>query len=201
MKLRLLTVFLLVSLAGAARAESPPADNVSAPPPAPSAVQKEMDAEVKELDPQGKLTAEQLFQLLQARERRMARNDFDPTPIIVSVSLFACSLTAFLGWLLASYRRTYLLHQTVRMMVEKGAGIPEGLLAPPRSKPSDLRRGIILSTAGLGLTVFLAVLPDASGAWGAGLTVLLLGVGHLVVWRLQTRKGLLSAALSPELPS
>ena len=161
---------------------------------------QQLEAEARRIDPEGRLTQEQLYALLQDREaRRHSQADFDPTTAIVSMSFFGCMLTGFLAWLVAAYRRTRQLHETVRLMVEKGADIPQGLLAPvPRRKPSDLRRGIILSTSGLGLTIFLAALPGASGAWGVGVTLLLIGVGHMVVWRLQQGRGALAAALSPE---
>lgn len=162
---------------------------------------QQLEAEAKRIDPEGRLTSQQLYELLQEREaRRHSQADFDPAPAIISVFLFGSLLTGFLAWLVASYRKARQLHETVRLMVEKGAEIPQGLLAPaPRKAPSDLRRGIILSSSGLGLTILLAALPGASGAWGVGVTLLLIGVGHMIVWRLQQGRGPLSAALSPEL--
>lgn len=162
---------------------------------------QQLEAEARQIDPEGRLTPDQIFQLLRAREdARLSQAHFDPAPAIISVFLFGSLLTGFLAWLVASYRKTRQLHETVRLMVEKGAEIPQGLLAPaPRKAPSDLRRGIILSSSGLGLTILLAALPGASGAWGVGVTLLLIGVGHMIVWRLQQGRGPLSAALSPEL--
>ena len=161
---------------------------------------QQLEADAKRLDPDGRLSSQQLYELLQMREaRRNGQPEFDPTPAIVSMSFFGCMLTGFLAFLVASYRKARQLHETVRVMVEKGAEIPQGLLAPaPRRKPSDLRRGIILSTTGVGLTVFLAALPHAEGAWGAGVTLLLIGVGHMIVWRLQQGRGAVAAALAPE---
>ncbi|HEX5749340.1 MAG TPA: DUF6249 domain-containing protein [Archangium sp.] len=159
---------------------------------------QQIEAEAKRLDPDGRLSSQQLYDLLQEREARR-RNDFDPTTAIVSMSFFGSMLTGFLAFLVAGYRRARQLHETVRLMVEKGAEIPQGLLAPvPRRKPSDLRRGIILSTSGLGLAIFLGALPDMPGAWGAGVTLLLIGVGHMIVWRLQQGRGAVAAALSTE---
>lgn len=161
---------------------------------------QQLEEEARRIDPEGRLTRDQLYRLIQAREEaRLSQSQFDPTPAILGLSVFGCSLTAFLAWLVAGYRRTRQLHETVRLMVEKGADIPQGLLAPePRKKTSDLRRGIILSTSGLGLAIFLAALPDMPGAWGVGVTLLCIGVGHMIVWRLQQGRGPLSAALSPE---
>lgn len=161
----------------------------------------DMEAQAKRMDPEGRLTSEQLFELLQQRESRLASNNFDPSPIIGTIAFFSSLVTGLLVWQFSAYRKARLLHETVRLMVEKGTEIPAALLAPPpapKRKPSDLRRGIILSTAGLGLAIFLAVLPDTEGAWGAGLTLMLIGVGHLVVWRLQQGRGVLARELSPE---
>lgn len=161
---------------------------------------QQLEAEAQRIDPEGRLSRDQLFRLVQAREEaRLSRPEVDPIPALISMSFFGSMLTAFVAWLVASNRKSRHLHETVRLMVEKGAEIPQGLIAPaPRRKPSDLRRGIILATSGLGLTIFLAALPDVEGAWGAGLTLLCIGVGHMIVWRLQQGRGPLSAALSPE---
>jgi hypothetical protein len=166
-----------------------------APTESPSAVPEgefqQLQAEAQRLDPQGKLTNEQLYDLLMTREAR--RNDAPPMELIV---LF--SAVSFMAWLYASYRKERQRHETVRLMVEKGVEVPSALLAPPPKRPSDLRRGIILSTSGLGLAIFLALLPGTHGAWSAGVTLVLIGVGHLVVWRLQGGRGPLPSALSSE---
>ncbi|WP_309890445.1 DUF6249 domain-containing protein [Archangium sp.] len=154
-----------------------------------------LQEEAKQVDPDGRLTSDQLFALLQERQQlRAQQNDQFPFELPVLTSLMG-----FVAWLFAGYRKQRQLHETVRLMVEKGAEIPTGLIvAPPKRKPSDLRRGIILSTSGLGLTIFLGALPGAAGAWGAGVTLLLIGVGHLIVWRLQNLKGPWSSALATE---
>ena len=162
----------------------------------------ETDAQARQLDPDRRLTSDQLFALLQAREDRRMAERFDPTPAAVCSTSFGSLLLGFLAWLWSSDRKARRLHETVRLMVEKGAEIPQGLLAPPpRRKPSDLRRGIILSATGLGLTLALALRPEAHGVWSAGLTILLIGLGHVLVWRLQRAGGALASALSPEWPS
>jgi hypothetical protein len=160
---------------------------------------QELEAEVRQVDPHGRLTSDQLFRLLMEREKQRRHSaEFDPTPAIITIFLSGSLLTGFLAWLYAGFRKERQRHETVHLMVEKGAEVPSGLLAPAPKRPSDLRRGLILSTAGLGLTIFLAVLPDATGAWGAGLTLTLIGVGHLLVWRMQSGKGSWSSALVSE---
>lgn len=128
---------------------------------------QQIDAEARQIDATGRLSPEQLFQLLQQREARRADSDADPASIIIPIFFFTSTLVGFLGWQLASYRRTRMLHETVRQMVEKGAEIPTALLAPPPRKPSDLRRGIILTTAGGGTGALPGRAPRCAGGGGS----------------------------------
>jgi hypothetical protein len=174
----------------AAPAEAP----AEAPPAVPAGELQKLQAEIQRIDPQGRLTNEQLYDILMTREARRAEAESGPPG-----ELFVLfSAVSFMAWLYASYRRERQRHETVRLMVEKGMEVPGALLAPPPKRPSDLRRGIILSTAGLGLTVCLALLSDMPGAWSAGLALFLIGLGHVLVWRLQGGRGPLMSALSSE---
>jgi Domain of unknown function (DUF6249) len=90
-----------------------------------------------------------------------------------------------------SFSRQRALHRTVRMMVEKGQPVPEALLNPPpaQRQRSDLRRGVVLSMIGIGLMAFLGAANDwEGGAWTLGLIPFLIGVGYLLVWKLDTKK-------------
>ena len=90
-----------------------------------------------------------------------------------------------------SFSRSRALHRTVRMMVEKGQPVPEALLNPPQAQRqrSDLRRGIVLSMIGIGFMAFLGAASDwDGGAWTLGLIPFLIGVGYLLVWKLDTKK-------------
>jgi hypothetical protein len=90
-----------------------------------------------------------------------------------------------------SFSRQRALHRTVRMMVEKGQPVPEALLNPPpaQRQRSDVRRGVVLTMVGLGLMVFFGAVNDwESGAWTLGLIPFLIGVGYLLVWKLDTKK-------------
>jgi hypothetical protein len=203
MRVQLIASCLLATLAVANQAHADP-PSTSPPPQVDLEVGviesdiKRLEAEARQIDATSRLSPEQLFQLLQQREARRANSHVDPASVIIPIVFFTSTLAGFLGWLLASYRRTRMLHETVRQMVEKGAEIPIALLAPPPRKPSDLRRGIILITAGVGLAIFLAVVPDVQGVWVSGITLALIGVGHLIVWRVQTGKGRLSSEFTPE---
>jgi predicted PurR-regulated permease PerM len=90
-----------------------------------------------------------------------------------------------------SFSRSRALHRTVRMMVEKGQPVPEALLNPPpaQRQRSDVRRGVVLTMIGIGVTVFLGAASKwEGGAWTLGLIPFLIGVGYLLVWKLDTKK-------------
>ena len=90
-----------------------------------------------------------------------------------------------------SFSRSRALHKTVRMMVEKGQPVPEALLNPPPvvRQRSDLRRGIILLSVGAGLMVLLGALNEwEGGAWSIGFIPFIIGLGYLLVWRLDVHK-------------
>jgi len=84
--------------------------------------------------------------------------------------------------------------RTIRMMVEKGQPVPAELLAPEvRSvrRRSDVRRGVVWTMVGLGLMVWLAAVNDwEGGAWSFGLIPFLIGFGYLIVWKLESKKGI-----------
>jgi len=191
MKFPLIAAVLLATTL--ARAQAPAPTPAEAPPGVLARELQQVEAEIRRIDPEGRLTNEQLYGLLVTREARRTKTESGP-PIELLVLFSAVS---FVAWLYASYRKERQRHETVRLMVEKGVEVPSALLAPPPKRPSDLRRGVILSTAGLGLTLFLALLGQ-NGAWGAGVTLFMIGVGHLIVWRLQGGRGPLMSALSSE---
>jgi uncharacterized protein DUF6249 len=90
-----------------------------------------------------------------------------------------------------SFSRSRAMHRTVRMMVEKGQPVPEALLNPPpaQRQRSDIRRGVVLTMIGIGLMVFFGAVNDwEGGAWTLGLIPFLIGVGYLLVWKLDTKK-------------
>jgi hypothetical protein len=102
-----------------------------------------------------------------------------PVLIVIVIGLFA---------LLISRMR----QRTIRMMVEKGQPIPAELLAPAtRSvrQRTDVRRGVVWAMIGLGLMIFFgAVTGWQDGVWSLGLIPLLVGLGYLIIWNLETKK-------------
>lgn len=81
------------------------------------------------------------------------------------------------------------MHRTVRMLAEKGQPIPAALLAPPTPavrQRSDMRRGIVLVMVGLGLMICFGAWNDwEGGAWALGVIPFVIGLGYLLVWKLE----------------
>ena len=114
-----------------------------------------------------------------------------PIVAIVFLTIFGAPVLIVGLILYFSFSRQRALHRTVRMMVEKGQPVPEALLNPPpaQRQRSDVRRGVVLTMIGVGLMVFLAAANDwEGGAWTLGLIPFLIGVGYLLVWKLDTKK-------------
>lgn len=113
--------------------------------------------------------------------------------VVVPVVLFLCILGAVIGVLFFRTRKDKELQITLRAMVEKGAEIPPELITPPAKKGDDRRKGILLLTVGLGFSLCMAMIaigdPEALKGASVGLVPVLLGVGYLIVARLEKRDG------------
>jgi len=114
-----------------------------------------------------------------------------PIVLIVFLTIFGLPV-AIVGIILYfSFSRNRAMHKTVRMMVEKGQPVPEALLNPPPvvRQRSDLRRGVILCVIGAGLMVFFGAVNDwEGGVWSLGFIPFIIGLGYLLVWKLDARK-------------
>jgi hypothetical protein len=138
-----------------------------------------------------KLSPEQIISVLREREMRRPRYSTRP-PDILATTLFFGSLVAMV--LLAQIyatRRERIRQETARAMVDKGMDVPPDLIVKRTDASSDLRRGLVLVGAGLGLSLVFAVVrlngQSGSGLWSIGLVPILMGIGYLVVWRIETR--------------
>jgi len=102
-----------------------------------------------------------------------------PVLIVIAIGIFA---------LLLSRSR----QRTIRMMVEKGQPVPAELLAPHTRavrQRSDVRRGVIWTMIGLGAMIFFGAVNDwEGGVWSIGLIPFLIGLGYLMVWKLDGKK-------------
>ena len=102
-----------------------------------------------------------------------------PVLIVILIGFFA---------LLVSRSR----QRTIRMLVEKGQPVPTELLAPATRagrQRSDVRRGVVWTMIGVGLIVWLGAVNDwEGGAWSFGLIPFLIGLGYLIIWKLENKK-------------
>lgn len=95
-------------------------------------------------------------------------------------------------------RKQKQLHDTLRIMIEKGVPIPPELLRPPvtagavseADKADDpraaLRQGLFLIALGLGVCIWLWI--KSSDSWGLGFIPLLIGLSFLAEWRIESAK-------------
>jgi hypothetical protein len=121
-----------------------------------------------------------------------------PIVFIVFLAIFGTPVVIVGLIMYFSFSKSRALHRTVRMMVEKGQPVPEALLNPPPviRQRSDLRRGVVLLMIGLGVMVFFGAVNDwEGGAWSLGIIPFLIGLGYLLVWRLDVRR---SESLPPK---
>lgn len=137
-----------------------------------------------------------------AKRRSSRHRDFDfgdddnswlaiPIVGVVFLTVFGTPVMIVALIMYFSMSKTRAMHRTVRMMVEKGQEVPAALLNPPPAvrQRSDMRRGIVLVTVGLGCMLFFAAVNEwEGGAWAIGIIPFLIGCGYLLVWKLEAAK-------------
>jgi hypothetical protein len=110
---------------------------------------------------------------------------------IVFTTLFGAPVMVVAAIMFFSYLKSRSLHRTVRTMVEKGQEVPAALFAAPpvvRAR-SDMRRGVVLLMVGVGVMIFFGAVNDwDGGAWALGIIPFLIGLGYLLVWKLERPK-------------
>ena len=113
--------------------------------------------------------------------------DFGQTLIAgMAIVLGIGSPIALLGLILwYKSRRTRLAHETAIKLAEKGQVVPPELFMGVDEPLSDLRRGVVLVALGLGLSLFMY---QVDKPWSLGMIPLFMGLGYLVVWKLDTSK-------------
>src|SRR4030095_12388903 len=120
--------------------------------------------------------------------------DFISIPIvaIVFLSIFGAPVAIVVMIGIFSIIATRMRQRTIRMMVEKGQPVPAELLAPEVRhvrRRSDVRRGVVWTMVGLGMMIFFGAVNDwEGGIWSLGLIPFLIGLGYLLVWKLEGKK-------------
>jgi hypothetical protein len=119
--------------------------------------------------------------------------DFIAIPIvaIVFLSIFGAPVAIVVMIGIFSIIATRMRQRTIRMMVEKGQPVPAELLAPEVRhvrRRSDVRRGVVWSMVGLGMMIFFGAVNDwEGGVWSLGLIPFLIGLGYLLIWKLDKK--------------
>ncbi len=110
----------------------------------------------------------------------------------VPIVLFISSSAVAICFLILHFKHKHKLQETLQLAIEKGQILsPEtvdSLLT--KNKPfDDLKKAIILLTLGLGISVFLALLPnsDAMDAIAIGTFPAILGLGYIIIWKLRPK--------------
>jgi hypothetical protein len=120
--------------------------------------------------------------------------DFIAIPIvaIVFLSIFGAPVLIVLTIGIFALIGNRMRQRTIRMMVEKGQPVPAELLAPEVRRVrrrSDVRRGVVWTMVGLGMMIFFGAVNDwEGGVWSLGLIPFLIGLGYLIVWKLENKK-------------
>ena len=118
--------------------------------------------------------------------------DVIPLVAIVFMTIFGAPVLIVALIMYFGFSKNRALHRTVRIMAEKGQPIPAALLAPPTPavrQRSDMRRGIVLVMVGVGVMVCFGAWSDwEGGSWALGVIPFVIGLGYLLVWKLEGGK-------------
>jgi hypothetical protein len=115
-----------------------------------------------------------------------------PIVAIVFLSIFGAPVLIVMMIGMFAFFMSRMRQRTIRMMVEKGQPVPAELLVPTKRavrQRSDVRRGVIWTMIGLGAMIFFGAVNDwEGGIWSLGLIPFLIGLGYLLVWKLEGKK-------------
>ena len=109
------------------------------------------------------------------------------TELVAVVLIFGTPVIIVSAILSYRWRRARQLNETIVRLAEKGLPIPPELFVEVKTKgKSPLRTGVILVAVGAGLVCFSASMYNEF-PWGIGMIPLLMGIGYLIVWKLENR--------------
>jgi hypothetical protein len=123
-------------------------------------------------------------------------------PFAIPLVALCIPIVAIVMGVLLRMKRNQRLHETVRLMTEKGAPIPQewidAVVNDSNQKPktwspnSQLRSGVINIAIGLGLMLLFNQMQlevmQVTWLWAIGLIPFMIGVGFLLIWWIETRK-------------
>lgn len=132
-------------------------------------------------------TKEMALKIVSNMLDKQGENGMDINTMIVAVSPFLFALLIIIIFQIFRYKKKKDMNALYVKYLESGKEIPAELLNPQR-RSSDLKKGIVLITVGIGICIFLFA-EEGESAWTMGLIPLLLGVGFLIVHKLNSKAG------------
>ena len=118
----------------------------------------------------------------------------DLKPILTILLVFLIPALVVVAVLVYRLRRQRLILEAIQKLADKGVTIPPELLqslssewSTNRAPASYLRRAILLIASGAGLGIVLWEAGNGRDSWVFAMIPLLLGVGYLVIWKLEQR--------------
>ena len=115
--------------------------------------------------------------------------------ILVPISVFIAGVLVVFVVMYFNAKTRAGVQKTIRLALEKGNELTPELLdrlaAPKKSQSSDLRRGVIALSIGVGFALFGTVIgePDAVRPMiGIGMFPAIIGIGYLILWKTSDRE-------------
>ncbi|MBB5205681.1 putative membrane protein [Inhella inkyongensis] len=119
-------------------------------------------------------------------------------PFLIPIVALLIPIVAIIAYYVNKTRHEEAVHETVRRLSAAGQPIPPQLLdgsafrgedsaSPRNTATTQLRSGVINLAAGLGLMGMFAVMRPGSWLWAIGLVPVCLGLGFLLLWKLEPR--------------
>ena len=150
-------------------------------------VQDSIDLQHRELRDLGlsdkaidKLSPEQIVKIYAIHQMHGFHPGANGKHVFVPFVVFIAAVVIVFLVLFFNYKKTQSLHRIIYKSVETGAPIPLDLLTKAASgrKVSDLKKGIVLISVGLGLILVLYI---EQRMWSVGFLPLIIGIGFLIV--------------------
>jgi Domain of unknown function (DUF6249) len=115
-----------------------------------------------------------------------------PIVVVTMLTIFGAPVLIVAFIMYFGFSKSRMQHRTIRMLAEKGQPIPAEILAPPAPavrQRSDMRRGIVLVMVGVGIMICFGAWSDwEGGSWALGVIPFVIGLGYLLVWKLEGSK-------------
>jgi hypothetical protein len=118
---------------------------------------------------------------------------FDAVGVFVPIASFGMVIAIVCAGLYYRFRAQGARQDLIRSYLERGQPVPPALIDPPAKPTGDLRRGLVLVAAGIGISLASMVAHNTEGA-GVGLIPALIGIAYLIVWKIERKERPASAA-------